>query len=258
MRNEQQAQQQLQQDEENEERQRLYEHRELIHRQQRLEEVSNNTSREQIEGYQAQNDINYFGINYDDYDDIDKDAPAPPVPPPPPQPPLPPLPLPSPPASPPPPPPPPPGPQGRLPRVPAERHSLGPMNLQCPQCHALHFAAEKLSKSTRNELKFGMCCLTGQVNLPPFPPAPRHLRDLFDGTSPHALEFKTNIHQYNSAFAFTSLGVNVDHSVVAGSGPYSFRISGELHHLSGALLPPPGQAPVFAQVYIHDPQEQLA
>ena len=58
LRNEQQAQQQLQQDEENEERQRLYEHRELIHRQQRLEEVSNNTSREQIEGYQAQNDIN--------------------------------------------------------------------------------------------------------------------------------------------------------------------------------------------------------
>jgi hypothetical protein len=81
----------------------------------------------------------------------------------------------------------------------------------------------------------------------------------FDGTSPHSLEFKTNIRQYNAAFAFTSLGVNVDHSVVAGSGPYSFSISGELHHHSGAnLLPMPERAPVFAQIYIYDPQEQLA
>ena len=61
----------------------------------------------------------------------------------------------------------------------------------------------------------------------------------------------------NAAFAFTSLGVKVDHTVTTGAGPYSFRISGNLCHLSGALLPPPNQAPVFAQIYIHDPAEQL-
>jgi hypothetical protein len=103
-----------------------------------------------------------------------------------------------------------------------------------------------------------MCCLTGQIDLPPFPPAPRDLRDLFDGTSPHSKEFKTNIRQYNIAFAFTSLGVNIDHSVLTGSGTYAFRISGELHHLSGALLPPPDNSPTYAQLYIYDPQEQLA
>ena len=128
----------------------------------------------------------------------------------------------------------------------------------CEHCNALHFPAERLSNSTVNNPKFGMCCLSGQVQLPPFPPAPRDLRDLFDGTSLYSLEFKTNIRQYNSAFAFTSLGVKVDQSVTVGSGPYSFRISGELHHLSGALLPSPGNAPVFAQIYIHDPHEQLA
>ena len=127
------------------------------------------------------------------------------------------------------------------------------MNLECPHCHALHFAAEKLSRSTANELKFGMCCLTGQIDLPPFPPALRDLRDLFDGTSPHSFDFKTNIRQYNAAFAFTSLGVNIDHFIIDGTGPYSFKISGELHHLAGAILPLPNQAPVFAQVYIHDP-----
>ena len=124
-------------------------------------------------------------------------------------------------------------------RAPARRSYLGPMNLECPNCHALHFAAEKLSRSTRNNLKFGMCCLTGQIDLPLFPPTPRELRDLFDGTSPHSLEFKTNIHQYNITFAFTSLGVNVNCSVLDGHGPYAFRISGELHYLSAVLYTAP-------------------
>ena len=274
-RNEERAQLQLQQDEINEERIRLEDNRELFLRQQALEANTNNASGSNIAGYQAQNTN-----NYDQDDDIygDQQYPLGPAGTPPP----------SRPPSPPPPPPPHRGrnrgaPAGRNRGVPAGRnrgaragrnrgapvgrnrgalagrHSLGPMNLECPHCHALHFATEKLSASTRNSLKFGMCCLTGQIDLPPFPPAPIHLRDLFDGTSPHSLEFKTNIRQYNAAFAFTSLGVKVDHSVVAGSGPYSFRISGELHHLSGAaLLPLPDHAPVFAQIYIYDPQEQLA
>ncbi|KAG5333727.1 hypothetical protein C0989_005025, partial [Termitomyces sp. Mn162] len=45
-------------------------------------------------------------------------------------------------------------------------HYLGPMTVICPHCQALHFDAEKLTKSTRNNPKFGMCCLQGQVNLP--------------------------------------------------------------------------------------------
>ena len=246
--NEQEAQQQLQQDEEEQELNRLAEHRELMQGQQRLEELANDRSRQAIADYQAQN----TGHQDDDDDDILSyvDAPSPRLPPvTPPR---------SPPHSPPPSPPPPPPPVV-MPMDPPQRHSLGPMNLLCPNCHALHFSAEKLTRSTRDNLKFGMCCLTGQVHLPPFPPAPRGLRDLFDGTSPHSLHFKTHIRQFNAAFAFTSLGVNVDHSVIAGSGPYSFRISGELHHHSLAnLLPVPDRPVAYAQLYIHDPQEQLA
>ena len=102
-----------------------------------------------------------------------------------------------------------------------------------------------------------MCCLTGQINLPPFPPPPQELLHLFDETSPHSLEFKTNIRKYNATFAFTSLGANIDHSVIAGTGPYSFWISGELHHQAAAILLPPNHAPVFAQLYIHDPNQHL-
>ena len=131
------------------------------------------------------------------------------------------------------------------------------MNVQCSHCHALHFDCEKLSKSTRAVPKFGSCCLQGQIQLPPFRPAPVTLRDLLCGKSLLAKEFKTNIRQYNATFAFTSLGVKVDDAVTHASGPYSFRIHGDLHHLSGALMPPPGQPAVFAQLYIHDPLAQL-
>ena len=232
------AQQQLQQDEEEEERQQWIEQREMLLRQRWLENITNNTSGQQLNNYQRQEQNNS----------------------PPPSP----LPL-SPPHS------RPPSPVPQLPRIqnnlpkgrapyqePTGRHSLRPMILQCPYCQALHFNDEKLSRSTLNEPRFGMCCLTGQIQLPAFPAAPQDLRNLFDGTDIHSLEFKTNIWQYNATFAFTSLGVKVDHTVTAGSGSYSFRISGGLHHLSGALLPLPNQAPVFAQLYIYDPLEQQA
>ena len=90
------------------------------------------------------------------------------------------------------------------------RHDLGPMNIECQHCHALHFDSEKLTASTRNNKKFGSCCLQGQVKLPDFPAAPRLLNDLLCGISPWSDTFRKNIRQYNAAFAFTSLGVKID------------------------------------------------
>ena len=54
------------------------------------------------------------------------------------------------------------------------------------------------------------------------------------------------------------MGANIDQSTTGASGPYSFRISRELYHLSGALLPLSQNSPVFAQIYIYDPAQQLA
>ena len=70
--------------------------------------------------------------------------------------------------------------------------------------------------------------------------------------------FAEHIHQYNNAFAFTSLGVKVDQSVLNSLGPYAFKIMGELSHLSGSLLPVAGTDPVFAQIYVYDEAEAQA
>jgi len=55
----------------------------------------------------------------------------------------------------------------------------------------------------------------------------------------------------------TSVGVKIDNSVTRQSGPYCFKIQGEVHYLTGALLPHGNQTPMYTQIYILDTAEQL-
>lgn len=109
--------------------------------------------------------------------------------------------------------------------------------------------------STVANPKFGRCCRSGNVLIPYLGAPPAELRNLLTGDDEHSRHFREHIRQYNNAFAFTSLGVKVDESVVRGPGPYSFKIQGELSHLQGTLLPADDAEPAFAQVYIHDEVE---
>ncbi|KAG2063940.1 hypothetical protein BDR04DRAFT_1163159, partial [Suillus decipiens] len=133
---------------------------------------------------------------------------------------------------------------------PITRHTLGPLNVECPKCHALHFACERLSNSSLRNPRFGMCCLQGQVSLPPFPAWPPELERAYADRT-----FVSKIRQYNSALAFTSVGVNIEDRALQRSGPNAFRIHGSLHHLMGSLLPPEGVQPSYAQLYIYDSEE---
>ena len=55
----------------------------------------------------------------------------------------------------------------------------------------------------------------------------------------------------------TLVGVKINNSMTGQSGSYYFKIQGELHHLTGALLPYGDQTPMYAQIYILDIAEQL-
>ena len=56
----------------------------------------------------------------------------------------------------------------------------------------------------------------------------------------------------------TSLGCDQDRSILAGGGgPYVFKVQGRLYHQAGALIPREGNPPLYAQLYIYDPQEAL-
>ncbi|KAG2738487.1 hypothetical protein P692DRAFT_201906832 [Suillus brevipes Sb2] len=95
-----------------------------------------------------------------------------------------------------------------------------------------------------------MCCLQGQVNLAPFPQWPPELQQAYTNQT-----FVSKIRQYNSALAFTSVGVNIEDRTLQGSGPNAFRIHGSLHHLMGSLIPPEGVQPSYAQLHTYDSEE---
>ncbi|QRW06212.1 helitron helicase-like amino-terminal domain protein [Ceratobasidium sp. AG-Ba] len=44
----------------------------------------------------------------------------------------------------------------------------------------------------------------------------------------------------------------------AGRGPYLYKIGGEVYHSSNDLIPPHGQSPTYAQIYIYDSHEEAA
>jgi hypothetical protein len=131
------------------------------------------------------------------------------------------------------------------------------MDVQCPSCHTLHWMAKRLTKSSNLHPKFGMCCLSGKIALPPLHPPPSELMQLLTSQDPVSKDFREHIRNYNNALAMTSIGRKVDESINDGEGPYIFRLHGELSHKSSSLLPPEGEPPVFAQLYIYDPADAV-
>ena len=128
------------------------------------------------------------------------------------------------------------------------------MDVECPKCGALHWACERLSKSTIARPKFGTCCLDGKVKIPALLKPPRDLLELYNGTNHHSKHFLAHITSYNNAFAMVSLAHNAVH---LPGGPQLFIITGELKHMSGSLLPEPGKTPVYAQVYFQSNEQAL-
>ena len=109
-----------------------------------------------------------------------------------------------------------------------------------------------------------MCCLSGKIELPPLHPVPPELFQLLTVQDDIGKSFRDHIRNYNNALAMTSIGRKIDESVNNGEeavndgvGPYVFKLHGELSHKAGSLLPPDGESPVFAQLYVYDPADAV-
>ena len=115
-----------------------------------------------------------------------------------------------------------------------------------------------LSSYVQKRIVYHSCCRGGRISLPKNRPFPPPLCDLirFNG-GPASNTFMKLIRQYNSMFAFTSLGVDIDRSINTGRGPYIFRINGVVHHRIGSLIPVEGNRPQYAQLYIYDTENEL-
>ncbi|KAF7025939.1 hypothetical protein CFC21_038085 [Triticum aestivum] len=88
--------------------------------------------------------------------------------------------------------------------------------------------------------------------------SPAYLRELlrFDGTS-RAKKFIRTIREYNCIFAFTSMGATIERSFGGSRGPKIFKISGQVSHHIGSLVPSGDDTPKFVELYIHDPANEI-
>src|SRR5579859_1808550 len=111
-----------------------------------------------------------------------------------------------------------------------------------------------LASSTTHTPRFGMCCNEGDKILKRIVHPPEPLYTLLTSPDPDAVQFRKNIRRYNAAFAFTSLGVDMDDRLT-GNGFRPFQIHGEIYHQIGTLEPEPGNRPVYAQHYLYDGDE---
>jgi len=59
-------------------------------------------------------------------------------------------------------------------------------------------------------------------------------------------------------FAMTSMGAKVIDSINDGHGPYVFKISGQICHRVGSLIPSEGRRPEYAQLYIFDTDHEVS
>jgi hypothetical protein len=120
-----------------------------------------------------------------------------------------------------------------------KRSYIGKPEYSCKHCDAFFWFDERNIDDSRKtkQIIYSNCCKHGQIKIPPFKKPPDFLFRLVNNKhEPISKHFLAKIRQYNSLFAFTSMGGNIDKEINSGAGPYVFHINGQVHHRIGSLL----------------------
>jgi hypothetical protein len=142
-----------------------------------------------------------------------------------------------------------------------DRSYLGKLEYKCRHCDAIFWFNERNKSMTRHnnqEPIYSNCCKNGKIRIPKYKEPPTFLNELIQRKmDTRCKHFLQKIRQYNSMFAFTSMGGNIDKKINDGEGPYVFRVNGQIHHRIGSLLPLPDNCPKFAELYIFDTKNEI-
>ncbi|WJX30708.1 hypothetical protein P8452_19214 [Trifolium repens] len=135
---------------------------------------------------------------------------------------------------------------------------FGVPDFTCTKCSAELWYEERSEKSKfGDKVDFSICCQKGDVKIPLLKKPPKLLLDLINGREPRSRNFKENIRAYNSMFAFTSMGGQINEKINNGGGPPQFILGGQNYHRIGSLLPEAGTSPKFAQLYVFDTDNEV-
>lgn len=142
---------------------------------------------------------------------------------------------------------------------PAERrniseHYIGAMDVLCSNCKAKHFAQERVA----NKLSFNDCCSHGEVSIETLPNPPTFLKKLLNGTHEESKHFFDRIRCCNNSFSFASFNANLVNFNNRRSGPYCFKIHGQIYYqINTSLYPNADENPSYGQLFIVDQNEAI-
>jgi hypothetical protein len=141
-----------------------------------------------------------------------------------------------------------------------DHFNMGQPIYECEKCGAQMWYQERCNKSRHSiNPTFQMCCSKGKVLIPYLDKPPLYLQHLLFDTQPiDSKNYQKHTRVYNTMFAFTSPGMTLDSNFGGGNGPPTIRLQGQACHRIGTLLPLPGDAPKFAQLYIYDTENEVA
>ena len=136
---------------------------------------------------------------------------------------------------------------------------LGPMDLRCEFCNALHFRDELVGAGRTRHMS--LCCKNGKLrHVPALPDAPEPLRSLLLCGTRAGQHFRGHIRRYNAAMSFISFGANLE--VLTGTerhrAPPVCIVHGAVYHHSPPLRANAPEEARFGQLYLYDAQEATA
>lgn len=135
-----------------------------------------------------------------------------------------------------------------------ETDYLGPMNVKCKHCNALHFKDEMVAGKGKS---FNTCCNHGKVKIDDIK-YPNYLTNLFINNDTNSNAFLNNIRRYNSNFAFASLNTNVVNFNNNRPGPFCFKSLGDVYYkIITSLHANENTTPTNGQVFIYDGEEAV-
>jgi hypothetical protein len=137
---------------------------------------------------------------------------------------------------------------------------LGAPSFSCTHCGALFWYEEHLRRGRNNQNpKYNVCCRGGRILLPCYEEPPQPLLSfLTTQARPLPHHFFDHVRQHNSMFAMTPMGVKAIDSINDDHGPYVFKISGQVCHRIGSLIPTHGARPEYAQLYLFDIEHEVS
>ncbi|KAH7716722.1 Protein Y46B2A.2 [Aphelenchoides avenae] len=140
-----------------------------------------------------------------------------------------------------------------------QAHYLGPMDVKCDWCGALHYAGEPSRVEVINGAAtrtFQDCCCHGKLQCDPLP-YPDELKLLITGQDARSNHFHQRIRNYNSACAFAS--INASTYNFPNNGAYCYKVHGAIiNKFNEAARADPEERPAYGQLYVINAEDAVA